>query len=338
MSKQAKFERKADKDRSIAIALATLLVILAFLNKQYRSLGNYMNILQEASFWGVAGLGMMFVIITRNTDLSIGTQMALISIVVFKLLPIIGVVPSILIAMVLGVLLSTITGLMVVYVQIVAFIYTLSMQYVYRGISYMLTNSSILTTADPVFSRIGNLFLFKSEHFSGIPLPFIILIVLALGTWLLLQHTAFGRKVYAVGNGERASELAGINSKRIKLLCYALLGLYVGIASVMISSRLWIASAEMKTGYEFDVITVVILGGCLFDGGSGRVINTVLAAIFFATISNLINHFNVDAYTQYIIKALLMLAAFSVNLLKTIVREKIDQVSFRQQSQQKSET
>ena len=106
----------------------------------------------------------------------------------------------------------------------------------------------------------------------------------------------------------------------------------MGIAGILISSRLWMASAEMRVSYEFDVITIVVMGGVVFSGGRGSVINTVISSVFFAMIYNVINHFNVDPYWQYILRAALLTLSFCVSNARAIIRMKLDHHKFRKET------
>ena len=311
--------RNRSIDVSIWVVLFGLVFILFFANDQYTNINNYMNILREASFLCVAALGMTAIIITKNTDLSIGTMIALISVISFKIMPVIGIWPTILSAVCLGILFEMINGFFIVYLKIYAFILTLGMQYIYRGIAYIITQEKVLQVPVKEYTKIGNSNLFASGSFDGIPLPVILVIPLIVFAYVLLHRTSFGRKVFAVGNNEKAALLMGIKVEKTKFLAYVLLGFFNGIAAVMISSRLWIASAEMRPNYEFDVITVVVIGGCALSGGKGNILKTMAAAVFFAMISNIINQFNVDPYMQYIIRAMLLVMAFSIPKIKTVV-------------------
>ena len=323
---------RKERDFSIASVTLLLMIVLALIHPQYRSINNYMNILREASLVGVAALGMMNLIITCNTDLSIGTMMALAAVVMLKLMPRTGVVGGLLICILICVGLSFLNGFLVVYCRIAAFILTLGMQYIFKGVAFIITNQKIIAASDALFTQIGNLNLFAMQGFDGIPLPLVIYLVLAAISYIMLHRTGFGRKLFAIGNSESAAYLAGINVKRAKLITYGILGCFVGIAGILISSRLWMASAEMRVSYEFDVITIVVMGGVVFSGGRGSVINTVISSVFFAMIYNVINHFNVDPYWQYILRAALLTLSFCVSNARAIIRMKLDHHKFRKET------
>lgn len=304
-----------------------LIVILAFVHPQYRSINNYMNVLREASMLGIAGLGLMGVIMTRNTDLSIGTMMALASVVMLKIMPEVGMIPAMLICILLCVGLELLNGFLIVYCNIFAFILTLGMQYIFKGVAHVVSNQKVISATNIAFTQIGNMNLFAGKGFDGLPLPFVILLLFTGVTFVLLHKTGFGRMVYAVGNSEKAARMAGIDVKKVKLSTYLLLGLYVSVAGILISSRLWMASAEMRPSYEFDVITIVVMGGCAFSGGKGKALNTVVSSIFFALIYNVINHFNIDPYWQYIVRAFLLIFAFSISGIEHFISSKLEKLS-----------
>mgnify|MGYP000222054049 FL=1 len=181
--------RSARKERDFSIAIITLLfmAVLALIHPQYRSINNYMNILREASFVGIAALGMLNVIITNNTDLSIGTMMALAAVIMLKLMPTVGVPAGILICILICVSLSLLNGYLVVYCRISAFILTLGMQYAFKGIAFIITHQKIIAAKDPLFTQIGNMNLFATKGFDGIPLPFVIFLVSTIISYILLH-------------------------------------------------------------------------------------------------------------------------------------------------------
>ena len=321
--KNSKSLFKFNSDQSIWIITLLLMLVLAFVHPQYRSINNYMNVLREASLLGVAGLGLMGVIMTCNTDLSIGTMMALASVVMLKIMPTVGMVPAMLVCILICVCLGLLNGFLVVYCRIFAFILTLGMQYIFKGTAHVITNQKIIAATNMTFTQIGNLNLFAGNGFEGVPLPFVVFMVLTAITYVLMHKTGFGRMVFAAGNSEKAAQMAGVDVRKVKLLTYMILGLYVAIAGILISSRLWMASAEMRLSYEFDVITIVVMGGCAFGGGKGNVLNTVVSSVFFALIYNVINHFNVDPYWQYIVRAFLLIFAFSISGIERFISSKL---------------
>lgn len=324
--------RRRENEHSIVAVTLFLVIMLAFIHPQYRSINNYMNILREASMVGVAALGMMNVIMTCNIDLSIGTMMALSSVIMLKIMPNTGIVPALLICIGISVLLSMMNGFLVVYCRIFAFILTLGMQYIFKGCAHVITNQKIVPASDPVFPQIGNMNIFSVGGFDGIPLPFVIYVCLAVLSYILVHKTGFGRKLFATGSSERAAQLSGIDTRRVKFIAYIILGFFVGIAAIIISSRLWMASAEMRQSYEFDVITIAVMGGVAFSGGQGNVLDTVVASIFFAMIYNVINHFNIDPYWQYILRALLLIFAFSINDIRKATTSWLEHRRYRKEA------
>jgi ribose transport system permease protein len=158
---------------------------------------------------------------------------------------------------------------------------------------------------------------------AGVPTPFVFLVVLAaIGTYLL-RRKPFGRHVLAIGNSRRASEISGIRIARVRLQIFMLVGAFTGVAALLISSRMWSANSGMKVGYEFDVIAAVVLGGTSLSGGRGSVANTLVAAVFFASLNTAMNMFHVDSYMQRVVIGVVLLFAFSLTGIRGYLAERL---------------
>ena len=182
--------------------------------------------------------------------------------------------------LVLGSLLGAFNGLLVSKVKIPAFIATLATFYIFSALAYIITGGDPISYNAPWFIWIGNGKIF------GIPFSFILMIVLTFLAHLLLRRTKIGRTVVAIGNTPEASRISGLNNDLATIFAFLMVGLNVAISSVLLSSRLWSANPRMMDGYEFKVITAVVLGGTALEGGKGSVLNTVIASIFYCAISN----------------------------------------------------
>jgi ribose transport system permease protein len=147
-------------------------------------------------------------------------------------------------------------------------------------------------------------------------------VLTALGT-LVLRRTPFGRRVLAIGNSRWASQISGIRIARMRMLVFTLVGAFTGVAALLISSRMWSANSGMKTGYEFDVIAAVVLGGTSLAGGKGSVANTMIASIFFASLNTAMNMFHVDSYMQRVVIGVVLLIAFSLTGIRSFIAERI---------------
>ncbi len=305
------------RERGILFALLIFWGICAAANPMFRDISTYLSILRESSFVGVAAIGMTFCIITGDFDLSVGSMLSLLGIAIVAIVGKTGLLGGILAVTVMGAACGMLNGLLVSRLRIPAFIATLAMYFIYRAVAYIVTKGEPVQFQEPWFTEIGN------GSVAGIPTPFLFFIVLAAVGTYLLRRTPFGRSVLAVGNSVRASEISGIRIARLRMLVFTMVGAFTGIAALLISSRMWSANSGMKTGYEFDVIAAVVLGGTSLAGGKGSVANTVFASIFFASLNTAMNMFHVDSYMQRVVIGVVLLIAFSLTGIRSFVAERL---------------
>jgi ribose/xylose/arabinose/galactoside ABC-type transport system permease subunit len=305
------------RERGILFALAIFWGICAAANPMFREISTYLSILRESSFVGVAAIGMTFCIITGDFDLSVGSMLALLGIALVAIVGRTGLVVGILAVAAMGAACGLLNGLLVSRLRIPAFIATLAMYFIYRAVAYIVTKGVPVQFQEPWFTDVGN------GSVAGIPTPFLFFIVLAIFGTYLLRRTPFGRSVLALGNSKRASEISGIRIARVRMLVFTMVGAFTGIAAFLISSRMWSANSGMKTGYEFDVIAAVVLGGTSLAGGKGSVGNTVFASIFFASLNTAMNMFHVDSYMQRVVIGVVLLIAFSLTGIRSFIAEQL---------------
>ena len=292
------------REHTILLALLLMLLLLFVTTGRFRSLDNFLSILQEASFIGIAGIGMTFCIITGGLDLSSGSMNATNSFL------------AVLAVLLLGAALGAFNGVLVAKVRIPAFIATLAAFYVFRALAYIITGGNPVSYSAPWFIWLGN------GKVLGIPFSFLLMLVLAFLAHLLLRRTRIGRTVIAVGNSPEASRISGLNNDRAVIFAFMMAGLGVAVSSVLVSSRLWSANPRMMDGYEFKVITAVVLGGTTLEGGRGSIFNTVTAAVFYCGISNAMTLYRIDSYVINIITGMILLLAFSLNPIMQIMEER----------------
>ena len=258
---------------------------------------------------------MTFCIITGGLDLSSGSLVALLAVIDMMMLNATGSFLVILLTLLLGTLLGAFNGVLVAKVRIPAFITTLATFYIFRALAYIITGGDPVTFYEPWFVWLGN------GKLLGLPFSFLLMVALAVCAHLIVNRTRVGRSVIAVGNSMEASRISGLNNDLALIFAYTMVGLTVAISSVLISSRLWSANPRMMDGYEFKVITAVVLGGTALEGGKGSVFNTIVASIFYCSISNAMTLYRVDSYVISIVTGLILLLAFSLNPIKQILDE-----------------
>jgi ribose transport system permease protein len=255
---------------------------------------------------------MTFVIMTGNFDISIGSMLSLVAVLGSSFIPkitgVAGVVSTVLIACLLGFL----NGIIVTKLRIPAFITTLGMLFVFRALAYIYTNNVPVYISDRFWLYIGN-----GKLFGVIPFPILLMGICYGVAYLLLRRSPVGRYIIAVGTNSRAAALSGINVDNIKILVFTLLGLFVGISSVINSANLGSANPGlMGQDFEFQVITAVVLGGTALSGGNGSLGGSFIAALIVTFLNNGMGLMQVNSYWQMVATGLVMIFAVSLNKLK----------------------
>lgn len=308
---------------AVVLILIIFWIVMYAMSSSFRLGDNLKSILREASMTGIAALGMTFIIIMGDFDLSIGSMVALLGIVMAGFMNSAGLIPSLVIVCAIGVVCGFINGVIIAYFNVPAFITTLGTYYSFRAMAYILNDANTIICTNPVFLKIG------SGSIGVIPVPFIIFIVLGVIGCIVLNRTVYGRNVRALGNSEKACKISGINTKKVKMLAFMLMGLCTAVSTMVITARQACASTDVATNFHFDAITVVVLGGTKLTGGEGSIFNTIIAAILYATISNCLNLYHVDAKWQRICMGLILLMAFSFGFIQQLI------VKMRENSQKK---
>ncbi|MGI6011616.1 MAG: ABC transporter permease [Ruminococcus sp.] len=308
----------------VILILLVLWGIMFILNDSFRTGANLGSILREASSTGIAALGMTFIIIMGDFDLSIGSMLALIGMVMAFCMESMGLLPALIIGCAVGLVCGLINGIIISYFHVPAFITTLGTYYSFRALAYILNDANTIICTDTAFLKMG------TGSVLGIPIPFVIFLVLAAVGALVLNRTTYGRQVRALGNSEKACRISGIDTKKVKCIAFILMGFCTAVSSVIVTARQACASPDVAANFHFDAITMVVLGGTKMTGGEGSIINTVIAAVLYASVSNCLNLYHVDAQWQRVCMGLILLAAFSFDFIQKHMSK------FRESSQKKA--
>jgi len=300
----------------ILYALMIFWLILIFTSSNFRSLSAFQNIVREASFTAICGVGMTFAVISGDFDLSVASQVALSSVVLTLLLPSIGMFASILVILALGAVMGTFNGLLIAKLKIPAFIATLAMMFGYRALA-QIVNEIPVVVENKAFK------LMATSYFLKIPVPFIIMAICAVVGTIVLRKTSLGRHILAIGNSKEAAKIAGISIGGTQILIYLLVGFFTAASAVMITSYLGSSNYGMKDGFEFTVISAVVLGGTALAGGKGSIFSTVVAAIFLATIKSGMDAYQIDSYLQRVIEGMILIFAFSITGIRAMISDAI---------------
>jgi ribose transport system permease protein len=275
--------------------LVLLCLLGAMLNENFAAVDNAMNVLTRTAFIGIIAVGMCFVIISGGIDLSVGSMAALIAGTMILLMnaaagagwsPAAAIGAGMACALVLGAAFGLAHGLLITKGGIEPFIVTLGSLGIFRAYLTYFSNggaitldSAVVTVYSPVY--YGSLL--------GVPIPVWAFVVVALVGGLILNRTAYGRYVQAIGSNEQVARYAAVEVDRVKVLTYVLLGLCVGIATLLYVPRLGSASPTTGLLWELEAIAAVIVGGTALKGGAGSIGGTVIGAVLLSVISNILN-------------------------------------------------
>lgn len=275
--------------------LALLCIAGALLNENFASLDNAMNVLTRTAFIGIIAVGMCFVIISGGIDLSVGSMAALIAGTTILLMnaaagagwsPMAAVVAGMAFAIALGALFGFGHGLLITKGRIEPFIVTLGTLGIFRAYLTYFSNGGAITLGGSLVEVYAPVYY---GSWLGVPIPVWVFVVVALLGALILNRTAFGRYVQAIGSNEQVARYAAVEVDRVKVLTYTLLGICVGIATVLYVPRLGSASPSTGLLWELEAIAAVIIGGTALRGGAGSITGTVIGAVLLSVISNILN-------------------------------------------------
>ncbi|HEK2621401.1 TPA: ribose ABC transporter permease [Proteus mirabilis] len=294
------------------IALLLLIVVVSTLSPNFFTLNNIFNILQQTSVNAIMAVGMTLVILTSGIDLSVGSLLALTGAVAASMVGAdVNALVAVVGALALRAAIGGVTGVIIAKGKVQAFIATLVMMLLLRGVTRVYTDGSPINTG---FSDNADLFSwFGIGRPFGIPTPIWLMMIVFLSAWYVLHHTRLGRYIYALGGNEAATRLSGISVDKIKIIVYALCGLLAALASVIEVARLSSAQPMAGNGYELDAIAAVVLGGTSLAGGKGRIMGTLIGALILGFLNNALNLLGISSNYQMIVKAVVILLAVLVD-------------------------
>jgi inositol transport system permease protein len=307
----------------IFLVFIAMLIVASILSPAFLSKTNLINVVRQMSVVGLIALGVTGVIVSAGIDLSSGSVVGLSAVVAASLsqlpdypaafykglqVPLFG---AILAACGVGALVGLINGSLVAKTRIPPFIATLGTLTAIRGLALLYTGGRPISDLTDGYNFIGQGDLF------GIPVPILLLVLMALVTHVLYSQTKFGKYVYAIGGNEQAARVSGINVGKYKMLMYVYAGFLAGLAGLVVSARIGSGQPGLGQGYELDAIAAAVIGGAsLSAGGIGTVAGTVVGALIIGVLNNILDLTNVSAYWQQIIKGCIIVGAVILDQLK----------------------
>ncbi|MEG2134954.1 MAG: ABC transporter permease [Clostridia bacterium] len=297
---------KANYQRLVIVGvLLVIMLVLSLMSPEFLTQTNITNVLRQTASVIIAGCAVTMLMVSGNFDLSIGSTMAIAG--TMSALFVTWGIPlilSILLSILLGAVIGLLNGFLVVKMEVPSIIATLGVMYAVRGVAY------IITGGNSIHLGLGKDFTYLGRGFVG-PLPLSIFITaLVFCIFYFVQHkTLLGKYAYAIGGNRRTALLSGINVTQIGIVLYVLVGTLSAFSGTMMASRLGVGSASIGSGFEFDVVVAVVLGGTSLDGGEGSVFGMLIGALIVGFIANGLNLLGIHSFYQDVVKGVVLVGA-----------------------------
>jgi ribose transport system permease protein len=300
-------------ENSFILIFIIWILFLSIATDTFLTSDNIFTVLRQATIVSIVAIGEMLVMLLGGMDVSLGAVLGFSGIVAVSLMVNFNMPPVLagLICILVGGLIGMTNGFLVTYVRINAVIATLGMMTLLAGLALAYTQGK--TIVGPQLDSIA----FLSRGYIGpIPIPVILMLIFYSVFYIILNKTVFGAHVYAIGNNDKASWLAGIKVDRLKMMVFSIAGLLAGFSGLMQASRQGSATSAMGSEFLFPILTAVILGGVSLSGGKGKIQNVLLASIFLVTITNGMVLLGISIYVQGVVSGLILIIALSLDRLR----------------------
>jgi ribose transport system permease protein len=282
-----------------------MVIISSIISDVFFTYTNISNLLRQVSGIGIISMGMLLVILTGGIDLSVGSIVALTSVLCGSFLILMPLPLALGFSVIGGIAIGSISGYLVSVHRVAPFISTLALMTISRGLGFIISKGSPIIIGASGTALIN----FGSGNILGIPYPVFVMLIVFLFVFIVLKYTVFGRLIIAIGCNEEAVRLSGIKLKFYKFMVYCITGGFAALAGIISTSRTGVGSPIIGVGLELDVIAAVVIGGANLSGGKGSALNTLLGVLILGMIGNIMNLQNVPAYPQQVIKGLIIIIA-----------------------------
>ncbi len=295
------------------IGLIMLCLFLSFATDTFMSARNLLNILDQITVLGIMAVGMTMVILIGGIDLAVGSVMALTMMVMGYLANQVGLALPVGIILALGAAAVTgaISGILITALGVPAFIATLAMMSVARGLANMITDGQQIVGFPSWFSLLAY------TRFGGfLTLTVAVMLVVFVLGWIYLRYTTGGRSLYAIGGNQEVARLAGINVNLYTIGVYVVSGLLAGLAGVVLAMRLDSVQPTAGVSYELDTIAAVVIGGTSLSGGKGGILGTIIGVLIIGVLRNGLNLLGVSPFTQAVVIGVVIALAVAAEAIK----------------------
>ena len=295
------------------IGLVLLCLFLSFSTDTFLSMRNFLNVMDQITVLGVMAVGMTLVILIGGIDLSVGSVLALSGMVMGYL----GdnrqwpFAIAILVALVASAACGLTSGLMVTRLRMPAFIATLAMMSIARGLASIITNGEQIVGFPEWFSNLA-----ITRHFGFLTVTVGLMVAITVIAWIVLSFRPVGRALYALGGSQEVARLAGIPVRQYTMWVYVICGALAGLAGVILSARLDSSQPSSGLGYELDTIAAVVIGGASLSGGVGSIGGTAVGVLIIGFLRNGLNLLQVSPFVQQVVIGVVIAVAVAADTMR----------------------
>jgi ribose transport system permease protein len=297
------------REAGIFLVVVVIMFILTIASPNFATAGNLAIVARIIALNSIIAMGMTLVILSGGIDLSVGSVVALTSVVVGYVMVRLGmpIWICILAGLAVGAVVGSFNGFLITRTGVPPFIITLGMMGLARGLALVITKGSTISGLPESYLNLGQ------GYLGPVPYPVIIMLVLAVVLHIMLSRTTFGRRIYFIGSNEDAAILSGINVKRVKILVYMMCSILASTEAVIETARMSTAQPASGIGYELTAIGAVIIGGASMSGGEGTILGTLLGATLLGLITNGLILLGISAYWQQVFSGAIIILAVALD-------------------------
>lgn len=300
---------KRSQESRVLLGLILLVVLFTIGTPHFLDQRNLFNIARQVTMLSIVAFGMTVVLLAGGIDLSVGSVMAVTGVTVAALMKRyeVAVPTAVFLAVLVGLFIGLINGTVTNYLGIPAFIATLAMMTIARGMVLLYTKATPIYDFPKAFDFIGQ------GYVGPVPFPVILLVIIFAVMYLMLRYTVLGRYAYAIGGNAEVCRLSGINVKLNSMALFAISGLCAGIAGVILASRMGAGEPTSASGMELDAIAATVVGGTSLFGGKGTLTGTLLGALLMGVLANGLSLMGIEPFIQMAISGVIIIAAVTIS-------------------------
>jgi ribose transport system permease protein len=305
------------REVNIFVALIFIVIIMSAASPYFLTQDNIFNVLRGMSTIGIMAIGQTMVIITGGIDLSVGSLMAVSSMLTARLITVHSqnALFAVICGLSFGLMLGMVSGLIITRFKINPFITTLGMLSIGRGLTYLLATGIKGSVASNIPMQNDSIIFLGSGYLGPVPFSVILLIFLVVLAGIFLKRTVPGRYIYAVGSNERSARLSGVPVNKVRVFVYAISGFFCALAGIILTGRLSTAATNIGVGNELDVIAAVVIGGASLQGGEGTVTGAIIGATIMAIVRNAFVLLHIPNHFQTITIGVVIILAVGLDQL-----------------------